>query len=189
MGRISTVTRLSPELRECIGRLRGQGRTLEEILEHLRRLDADISLSRSALGRYTKHMDTTAAEVDQSRRMAEALVREQSGKPVGTVARLNMQLMHTAMYRLLRQSLAGDEGGESSVTFTPQEAMHLFKALDHTSRASKTDAEYTARLREEARKEAEATMEKAVTHVAGTAETLDPKEILARIKAIYRGEA
>jgi len=55
MARMSTVDRLPPEVRELIERLRGNGRTIDEILAKLRDLDAEVS--RSALGRHIKLLD------------------------------------------------------------------------------------------------------------------------------------
>ncbi|MDR1359479.1 MAG: DUF3486 family protein [Deltaproteobacteria bacterium] len=187
MGRPSSVKRLPPEVRECIGRLREQGRTLDEILEHLGTLDAELGLSRSALGRYTKQIDRIAAEMEQSRVMAEALVREQRGQSAGTTARLNMQLMHTAMYRLLSHSLGGDEQGQEPVTFTPQETVLLFKALEHASRASKTDAEYTAKIREEARREVEKEVRAKVDELC-LADNLSNEDLKKRITDLVAGE-
>ena len=190
MGRVSSVKRLPPELRECIGKLRGQGKTLDEILEHLRRLDSDLSISRSALGRYTKQYAVIAAEMEKANMMAEALVREQRDQPAGTTARLNMQLMHTAVYRLLSRSVGGDDEGGEPVTFSPQEAMQLWKALEHASRAAKTDAEYTAKIREEIRREEAAKLEKAAARVGAesTGESLSLEAARKRIMAICRGE-
>ena len=63
MGRKSSITRLEPEIRDFIGKLRDQGRTLDEIMKELRKLDLDEYPSRSALGRHTKQLDAIAAKM------------------------------------------------------------------------------------------------------------------------------
>lgn len=185
MARVSGFKRLPPEVRDLIGNLREQGRTIDEILDALKTLD--IAVPRSTLGDWTKKIDAVAAKMEQSRVMADALVRRFGDTQESKTARLNMQMMHTALYQVLEQAL-GDAGGGG---FTPQEAMQLSKALDHITRAAKTDAEFIAKVREETRKEAEQRMEAALEGAAGEAraKALTPAEALERVKAIYRGEA
>jgi len=185
MPRVSGFKRLPPEVRDLIGNLRERGRTIDEIMDALKALD--ISVPRSTLGDWTKKIDTVAAKMEQSRVMADALVRRFGDAPESKTARLNMQMMHTALYQVLEQSLGGSDGGN----FTPQEAMQLSKALDHITRAAKTDAEFIAKVREEARKETEERMEAALEDAAGEAKAkaLTPAQALERVKAIYRGEA
>lgn len=189
MPRVSSVKRLPPEVRDYIGKLREQGRTLDEIMAALKPLDVDIS--RSALGRHTKQLDAIAAKMEQSRVVADALVRRMGEAPESKTARLNMEMMHTAIYQVLGVALGGDEDGQGAGNFTPKETMELARALDHLTRAAKTDAEFIARVREEARKQAEARMEAAVKDAAGEAasKALTPLQALERVKAIYRGEA
>jgi hypothetical protein len=68
----STVSRLPAEVRELIGRLRRDGRTIDEILAKLHELD--VSISRSALARHTRKLDAIGAQLHHSRAIAEALV-------------------------------------------------------------------------------------------------------------------
>ena len=71
MGRKSTVKCLPEKVREEIGRLREKGRTLDEILAHLKTLRAQVS--RSSLGRYTKNVDAIGEQVQERRALAEVL--------------------------------------------------------------------------------------------------------------------
>jgi len=189
MPRVSGFKRLPSEVRDLIGGLREQGHTIDEIVDALKGLD--ISVPRATLGDWTKKIDAVAGKMEQSRVMADALVRRFGDAPESKTARLNMQMMHTALYQVLEHSLG--EGGASN--FTPQEAMQLSKALDHITRAAKTDAEFVAKVKEEARKEAaleaERRMEAALADAAGEAKdkALTPLQALERVKAIYRGEA
>lgn len=193
MPRKSTVRRLPPELREQIGALLEQGRTLSEITAHLNQLGAEVS--RSALGRYKQHLDKVGEKLRRSREVAEALIAKLGAAPESKALRLNVELMHGALMDLaLKANEDGDEdGGESKgITLDPQGAMLLSKALDHLSRASKADAELIGKIKEQARKEAEAKLDKAVNAATGEAKrdaALTPGQVLERVRAIYRGEA
>lgn len=55
MARFSIVDRLPAAHRDLIGRLRRDGRTIDEILAELRM--REVPLSRSALGRYLRRLE------------------------------------------------------------------------------------------------------------------------------------
>lgn len=163
----STIKRLPPEIREQIGTLLGEGRTLDEILAHLRELGAS-DVSRSALGRYKKRLDRVGEKLRHSREVAEALIAKLGTGPESKALRLNVELMHGLLMDLAlnanEEGEAGEDGEAKPVTLDPQAAMWLSKALDHLSRASKTDADLVGKIREQA--EAEARKAAAETAVA-----------------------
>ena len=66
------MKRLPERVREEIGRLRKKGRTLDEIIAHLKTLEAQSS--RSALGCYTKNVDAIGNRIQEIRALAEVLV-------------------------------------------------------------------------------------------------------------------
>jgi len=72
VARPSSIDRLPEAVRELIGKLRGQGRTIDEILNHLQTLDVEVS--RSALGRHTQWLDRVSERMLQSRQVTEALI-------------------------------------------------------------------------------------------------------------------
>ncbi len=186
----SKVLRLSPELREQIGALVAQGRTLDEITTHLRELGADVS--RSALGRYKQSLDKVGEKLRRSREVAEALVQKLGAAPESKATRLNVELMHGALLDLLlKVNEEGDSENADAVTLEPMGAMLLAKALDHLSRASKADADLVGKIREQAAREAQARLDRAVAAAGGEARggALTPEEVLKRVRAIYRGEA
>ena len=184
MPRVSGFRKLPPEVRDLIGGLREKGRTIDEIMGALKALD--IAVPRATLGEWTKKIDAIAERMEQSRIMADALVRRFGDAPEDKTARLNMQMVHTVLNDVLKQALSGADN-----KYSPNEVMQLSKALDHVTRAARTDAEYISRAREEARKEAEKRMESALRDAAGEAgdKALTPMQALERVKAIYRGEA
>lgn len=160
MPRQSTIRRLPPEIRELIGQLLDHGRTLDEVLGKLRELGAEVS--RSALGRYSKSLDQVGERLRRSRAVAEALVSKLGQGPESKVTRLNVELMHNVIMDLLlktteAQDAEPEEGeGHPPVALDAMGAMLLGKALDHLARASKADAELIGKIKEQAKKEAEA---------------------------------
>jgi len=169
MPRKSTVRRLPPELREQIGALLDQGRTLDEITAQLAQLGAEVS--RSALGRYKQHLDKVGEKLRRSREVAEALIAKLGNAPESKALRLNVELMHSVLLDLALNANAsedgeGTEGAEGKgVTLEPMGAMLLSKALDHLARASKADAELVGKIKEQA----EAAARKAAAETAVSA--------------------
>jgi hypothetical protein len=141
MGRPSRIDRLPADLRELIGRLRAGGRTIDEILAKLRELD--VAVSRSALGRHVKEVDAIAAEIQRSRGIAEAIVERFGDAPESRTARLNIELMHSQMMRLL----VAEEG--QTLTLEPQDAYFLSSALQKLAQAAKQDVERELKIRQE----------------------------------------
>jgi hypothetical protein len=167
MPRASSVRRLPPELREQIGALLDQGRTLDEITTHLNQLGAEVS--RSALGRYKQHLDKVGEKLRRSREVAEALIAKLGNAPESKALRLNVELMHGVLMDLAIAASEEGETGEGAegkpVSLEPMGAMLLSKALDHLARASKADAELVAKIKEQA----EASARKAAAETAVTA--------------------
>lgn len=193
MPRQSTIKRLPPAIRDRIGALLDQGRTLDEILTHLESMD--VQVSRSALGRYKQHIDKVSERIRRSREVAEAIVRNQGDAPESKTARLNIELLHGVILDMISQLPDGaetpDERDAQSVllTLSPRGAMEMAKAMDHLARASKQDADLIAKLREEARAEAKAEMTKRVAEL-GSAEdikNLSNEELEERILALTEG--
>jgi len=148
MPRPSTIKRLPPEVRERIGALLEQGRTLDEIVAALDALDVDVS--RSALHRYKQQLDKVGERIRRSRAMAEALAQRYGAEPESKVARVNIGFLHAAITDVI-SSAESEDGG---VSLDPRAAMELAKALDHLGKAARNDVEMTVRIREEATKEA-----------------------------------
>lgn len=149
----SSIDRLPPELRELIGRLRQEGRSIDDILEKLRELDADVS--RSALGRHVKGLAEVGAKLRQSREIAAALVSQFGEESDNRLARLNIELMHGVVMQTITAAAEGGEDGDGQpVTFGPEEVMFLSRSLQSLAGADKTNAERTLKLRAEFAKKA-----------------------------------
>ena len=179
MSRPSSVDKLPEEVRAEIGRLRGMGWTIDQILEKLREL-LDSAPSRSALGRHIAGMDKLGERMRRSRQVAEALLRELGDAPESRAARLNIELLHGAVMDLFMKAGDGepvDGDGAAALAGNPEGVMMLAKALDHLSKASKTNVDFI-RLAEEraatrAKKEAAVAVEAVARERGISGETLE----------------
>jgi hypothetical protein len=166
MARPSSIDRLPPEIRAEIGRLRGEGHTIDAILSHLADMRSHVAVSRSALGRHIKGLDKIGEKMRQSRTVAEALVRELGDAPESRTARLNIELLHSAVMDLFMKAADGEDvhkAGQAALDGDPEGVMMLAKALDHLGRASKSNVEFIAlaekRAAEKAKQESFAAVE------------------------------
>jgi uncharacterized protein YdcH (DUF465 family) len=139
MGRKSTIARLPTEVRELIGSLRKQGRTLDEIMEKLQELD--VQVSRAALGRHTKQIDAIADHMRKSRDMARALTERFGDEGIGDLARYNLQVAHGLLMRLM----ISEEG--EPIQLDAKEAMFLTSAIKNVTAAAKADADRETKVR------------------------------------------
>jgi hypothetical protein len=168
MARPSTIARLPGEIREAIGRLREQGRTLDEILDHLRGME--VAVSRSALGRHVQAMDKVGERLRRSRTVAETLVRQLGDAPESQTARLNIEMMHSFMFDFLA-SVEADDGGEAGenalkLLRDPKSVALMAEAVQRLTTASRNNADYVARLEDRAAAKAKAGAARAAEAVA-----------------------
>lgn len=175
MARQSSIRRLPAEVRELIADLRERGRTIDEVLDKLRELDVEVS--RSALGRHVKQLDAIGAEIRRSRSIAEALVKRYGDAPESRTARLNIELMHAFINKLMIS-----EDGEI-VSLDAKEAMFVATALQKLAQASKQDVDREALLRQQFAKQIDAAIEEA--EAAG--EKGLSKERLAQMRRDFLG--
>jgi hypothetical protein len=180
MSRPSSVDQLPEEVRAKIGQLRQLGWTIDQILEHLSGL-VDRAPSRSALGRHIKGLDALGERMRRSRHVAEALVRELGDAPESRTARLNIELLHSAVLDLFMRAADGEDGsdaeGVAALAGNPEGTMMLAKALDHLSRASKTNVDFVMaaekRATERAKKEAAVAVETVAKERGISGDTLE----------------
>ena len=158
MARPSKIDRMDPQLRETIAQLRQSGRTIDEILDHLKALGV-ADLSRSGLGRHVQELDQLGEQIRSSRAVAESLVQRFGDAPENRQARLNIELMHSLIMRLFAATpSAGDSESGKSAILDPKEVMFLASALKNLTGAAKDDADLVAKLRKEAEARALAAM-------------------------------
>lgn len=157
MARKSSIDRLPKEVRELIGELRQHGRTIDEILAKLRELDVDVS--RSALGRHIQqNVDALHERLHESRAVAEAVMGRIEDSSAGQVARINIELMHASLLKLM--------SSDESAALDGKEAMFLATALQKLASASKVDLDRELKLRAEIRNKVSDRLETAEGEVA-----------------------
>lgn len=152
MARPSSIEREDEEIREEIAKARAHGMTIDEILALLRE-GYGKDFSRSAMGRHCQKLDKLGQKARRSRMVAEALARQMGDASVSRMLRANVEMMHTAILDLF---MAGEEeGGQinadglAALQGNPEGLMLLSKALDHLTKASKTDADFVSKIEEQ----------------------------------------
>lgn len=183
MARASSIDELPDEIKAEVGRLRMQGATIDELLQHLRSLH--VGVSRSAIGRHVKSLGAVAEKMRRSRDVATALVRELGDAPESQAARLNIELLHAAILDLSMKAAEDEEvdkDGKAALAGNPAGLMMLAKALDHLTKSTRTDADYRLKI------EAAAT-ERATRAAATAVETVARARGLSAdtVDAIKRG--
>lgn len=180
MARASKIDRLPAEIRELIGKLRRDGRTIEEIKAKLDELDIDVS--RSSLGRHTQELDKIMAEIERSRGISEAVIDKLGDEPESRSARLNVELMHSLLTRCLM-------GGDEPIELDAKEAMFLATAIDKLASASSKDVDRLAKIEKRAMEKARREADEAAATALETAASKGglSKEKIAALKADFLG--
>lgn len=170
--RPSSIDRLPAEIRERIGSLRREGATIDEIMAKLEELRVDVS--RSALGRHVKSLAQIAARMRESRAVAESLVAQFGDEPDNRLARVNLELMHSVVMQTITAAAPDPETGEMQpVTFDPEQAMFLSRAMQSLASAEKTNSDRIIKAREMATKDAAKKVESAGRAKGLSADTVD----------------
>ena len=149
-NRPSTIDRLDPEIRDIIERLRQHGKTLDEIREHLRSME--IEVSRSALGRHVQGMEKVGERVRRSRAIARGLADQLGDAAESKVASLNIELLHSFIYDFMAAADAEDEmGAAHAALLRDPKAVALFaEATQRLTQASRTNLDFIQKIEERA---------------------------------------
>ncbi|CAN5611362.1 hypothetical protein BH10PSE5_BH10PSE5_01360 [soil metagenome] len=168
-NRPSSIDRLPDEVRDKIAGLRRQGRTVDEILDHLKALDVDVS--RSALGRHVKSLADIGESLRRSETMAKFIVEKFGDDTDERVGRANMRILQGALLDILTEDRMGEDG--ETVTLTAEEAKSISLSLQRLVSAQRMDADRQLRMREEFAKTAAAAAEKAMKAQGFSADTIE----------------
>ena len=147
MANLSTIELLPEHIGEEVNRLIREKATIQQIVDRVTQMGETVS--KSAVGRHTKKLKDVTDRIRKSREVAHVLVEKFGEEPESKTARLNIELMHSIITDIVMQC-----SGEGEVVLDAGGAMFLSKALDHLSRARKTDTETIRKAREEAAKSA-----------------------------------
>jgi len=149
VARKSSIEKLPLSIRKEIGRLRSEeGLSIDDILERLKGATPDVTISRSAMGRYTKRIDAMQELLKESREAATALVSGLGERGEGDVQRLNTELAQSLLTRLMM----GEDG--KALSLDPQEAMFLGSAIKSLTAASRDNAAFTEKVEKRVRERA-----------------------------------
>jgi hypothetical protein len=108
MGRKSSITKLTPEVRAELDQWLVEGRhTIQEVVEHLESLGCKVSWS--AVQRYNVQLEDVARDIRMSREMAQAISRELADVPDGDNGRLVIESMQALLLRVRMQMAQGEE--------------------------------------------------------------------------------
>lgn len=152
MARTSSISKLPAEIREKIGQLRTEGRTIDEIMAKLDELNVDVS--RSALGRHCKQLEAIQSGIRKSRAIAEAIIKDYGEDKENKVARANIEILHSLIFQMM-----STEDGEP-VVLDSKDAMFLSTSLEKLVKAEKTDFEKEMKIRAEIKNKIEKSIEK-----------------------------
>lgn len=181
MARRSSIKRLPAEIRELIGGLLGQGRTLDEIVAKLGELD--IEVSRSALGRHKKEIDKIGERMRRVREISNAFVEKLGAAPEGKQGRLILELMQTVVFDvLLAQGDPADGEDGKTATVDAQDVFYLARAIKDLTQAEKLSADRELKIREAVAKKAAEAAESAVKDAGRKHGFKLPKEALDAIR-------
>ncbi|MEW5687221.1 MAG: phage protein Gp27 family protein [Pseudomonadota bacterium] len=164
----SSIDRLPEELRSQIAALRRNGRTIDEIRDHLEQLD--VTVSRSALGRHVKSLAEIGDQIRRSETMAKFVVDRFGEESDDRLARANMRILQGALLEILTEDRVDDDG--QPVTLSPAEAKELSLSLQRLVSAQRMDADRELRLKAEFAKTAAAAAEKAMKQQGMSADTI-----------------
>lgn len=166
MARPSRIDRMDPEIREIIGRLRQHGKTIDEILDHLRTMEIDVS--RSALGRHVQSMEKVGERMRRSRAIADALARQIGDTSESKLTSLNIELLHGFVFDFLASAEDDSaEGAGAKAMLREPMAMKLFsEAVERLTKASRHNADFVDQVEKRAAARAKTEAAKAVDAIA-----------------------
>lgn len=185
MAKRSKVEALPAPVKAAVDELLKTGRfTLDDIIRHIRQLGdahqvpAAALPSRSAVGRYAKRFEATAARLREAREVAKTWVEKLGEDPEGNVGRLLMEMLRTVAFQQLMDLNEGDEAA------APKDIMMLARGIKDLEGASYQSMQRELRIR----KDVVAEMAKKLDGLEGDAKkgkrALDP-DTLKAVREIY----
>lgn len=187
MGRKSTVLRLPPETRKKLDQALMDGRmTLDELHAFLAAHCDGEAPSRTALWRYSNNFKAVAQAMRQHREMARMLAQELGPESVeGEQGRQLIEMLRGLIGRVVMMQTA-----DPTAKVDLGEVQRTARSLRDLSQAMRLEQDFARKIREDAQREVEKKMEKAVDAVTGApgGAALTPDEMRARLLAAYRGE-
>lgn len=134
-----------PRIKEAADEAIRSGATVDQVLEALQKLGADVS--RSAVGRYTFKVRSTMAKLREAREVAKVWADKFGDEPDGDVGQLVGQVLHALAFQQASSMADADPNQENAPG--PREVMFLAGALKDIASASKINADRILKIRKE----------------------------------------
>lgn len=150
MARKSSVKLLPDGVKKAINfQLEKERLTLDDLVDWLQQ-EHGYTISRSALGRYSKEFSDLRSELTRTREIAESFARELGPENVsGKQGALLVEMMHTMLMRFMQDEIAG--GGpldEDKAALSTKNFMELCRAIKDVSQANRFNQDFEMKLRE-----------------------------------------
>lgn len=189
MGRKSTVLRLPPETRKKLDQALMDGRmTLDELHAFISSHCGDGEApSRAAIWRYSNNFKEVARAMRENREMARMLAQELGPESVeGDQGRQLIEMLRGLINRFVVMQTV-NPGAKVDLG----EVQKTARSLRDLSQAMRLEQDFARKIREDAQRDAEKKMEKAVDAVTAApgGVALTPAEMRERLLAAYRGDA
>ncbi|MGD9638373.1 MAG: DUF3486 family protein [Alphaproteobacteria bacterium] len=171
--RQSSITKLPPKIKKELNRILADGSlTLDMIVEHLKKLGAEVS--RSAVHRYAQNYEEVRSSLRQSREVVDALVADLGPDATDSKqGRILVEMLRTLAYDVISKQMTGSEE-----PIKKQDFFFLAKSMKELAQANRLDQDFEQKIREQIEKE---TTEKAVK----AAETACKKQGLNKEQAAF----
>jgi DNA-binding transcriptional MerR regulator len=177
MSRPSSIDKLDQPLRAEINRLRvDKGYTIEQIVEYLKTMNANIS--KTAMGRHVKKLAEVGSRIREARAIAEGIAPTLADRDDGQLLNLNVELLQGAVMRI---ASATDDNGED-VQLKASEARSLAQALESSAKAQKINADRVLKIKKETAEKAASAVEKVAKKMPGLS-----KEMVSQIRQAVLG--
>ena len=122
--------------------------------------------SRTALWRYSAHFSAAAQVMRENRDMARALAQELGAESVeGEQGRLLVEMLRGLVYRTMQERMT-----EPDAKFDPAEVDKIARSLKNLSQAMSLEADFAKRIKDEARREAQAQIRNRIKELGTAAE-------------------
>jgi hypothetical protein len=175
MGRRSNIDSLPPAIRDLIGELIRNGKTIEQIKDHLNAMpEVDGEVSRSSVGRYVRNTKLLMHDYMRAQEMARTWAVKAGEDPNSDVGTLVGEMLKSVAFNVV-SNLDMDNPGKTKA----MDLMLLTKAVESLESTTRKSMERRAQVRKLA-------MDEAAKAVAGEAKKLGltPDAIDRMTKAI-----
>lgn len=136
---------MDPRVKEAADEAIRRGRTVDEVLEALLALGADVS--RSAVGRYTKKARGAMERYREAQEVAKVWVEKFGADPDGDVSQLLPHMLRAVAFNQI--SIMGDETPGTDDGPTSRDTALLAGAIKDLASAEKITAERILKVRKE----------------------------------------